>query len=82
MDVTGEPEASNAEWRWEAGRVVHQCGLAFERDPEQGWTTSDESMAVWQAAQVAKGATVMTLVPRVLQLTREAAQWSAQNPPE
>lgn len=57
------------------GRRLHLSGLEFEYDAGLGWSTCDDTLAEFQAYEVARGVPLHDMQSRLLRLVRECAEW-------
>ena len=79
--MTGKHHNWHKAWsRTGSGRLRHISGLEFEHDAVLGWSTCDDTLAEYQAHELARGVPLHDLVERGRRLLREAQEWHARNP--
>jgi hypothetical protein len=65
------------------GRLRHISGVEFTVEPGEGFTdinAADDTLAEFQAYELARGVPVHDLAQRLMRLAREAGDWLQTNP--
>jgi len=65
------------------GRLRHISGVEFTVEPGEGFTdinAADDTLAEFQAYELARGVPVHDLAQRLMRLAREAGDWLQSNP--
>ena len=64
-----------AQWqRLPNGGIKHSSGLVVEYDDVLGWSTVDESLEAFQAAELERGVPLHDITARLQRLCREASE--------
>ena len=83
--MTGKHKNWHRAWsRLPDGRLRHISGAEFVLLPGDGFAdvkAAPETLAEYQAHELARGVPLHDLVRRLQRLCREANEWSARNPP-
>lgn len=69
--------------RLPSGRLRHISGAEFVVSPGDGYTDIDvapETLAEYQAFELARGVPAHDLAQRLIRLAREAGEWLERNP--
>ena len=81
--MTGKHRNWHKAWRREGDRLVHISGAVFVIKRGDGYTDIDaapETLAEYQAFELARGVPVHDLAQRLIRLAREAGEWLERNP--
>lgn len=69
--------------RLSSGRLRHISGVEFTVESGEGFTdinAADDTLAEFQAYELARGVPVHDLAQRLMRLAREAGEWLQTNP--
>ncbi len=81
--MTGKNYNWHKAWRREGDRLVHLSGAQFTIERGDGFTdinAAPETLAEFQAFELARGVPVHDLAKRLIRLAREANEWLQRNP--
>ena len=82
--MTGKHHNWHRAWtRLPNGRLRHISGVEFTVEPGDGFTdinTADDTLAEFQAYELARGVPVHDLAQRLTRLAKEAGEWHQLNP--
>ena len=73
--MTSKHYGWQAQWqRLPDGRLRHSSGLELEHDDILGWSTVDESLEAFHAAELERGVPLHDITARLQRLCREASE--------
>lgn len=81
--MTGKHYGWHRAWSRKGDRLVHISGAEFTIERGDGYTdinAAPETLAEFQAYELARGVPVHDLAARLIRLAREGAEWLERNP--
>ena len=67
------------EWQTVGDRRIHSSGLEFEYDEVLGWSTCDDTIALFEKTEKDRGVPLHDIQNRLKRLLKECSMWRDTN---